>query len=319
VPVFLVCGTYVGQICTFQQPASIRETASGAASRVLRDGTVNPLSRAGWDAATRASCSWARPRRASPDTEADRRRHLIHRLVAQGKRHRIPRSDFSGLLKCSCCGSNYLIAGAKHYACASYVNGKACLNSVRVRRDAVEEALLAGIRDELLSAESVREACRRVRLRLRQKATSAVPIERIRKAEAEVANLTEALATGALRASHALAARFEAAERQLSELRACESRASTPAPSALLPDIANRYRRLARDLARSLQRTDVDRARIELGRLLGPVRVSPEIRKSGSITNKAAWKRPCCELSGRIRQQVFVVAGAGFEPATFGL
>ena len=188
---------------------------------------------------------------------------------------RQPRYLFSGLLKCGCCGSNYVIAGAKHYACASYVNGKACTNSVRVRRDAVEEALLAGIRDEMLSAESVREACRRVRLNLRQKATSAVPIERIRKAEAEVANLTEALATGALRASPALAARFEAAERQLSELRARESRASTPAPSALLPDIASRYRRLARDLARSLQKADVDRARIELGRVLGPVRVEP--------------------------------------------
>jgi hypothetical protein len=66
---------------------------------------------------------------------------------------RQPRYLFSGLLKCGCCGSNYVIAGAKHYACASYVNGKACSNSVPVRRDAVEEALLAGIRDELLSAE----------------------------------------------------------------------------------------------------------------------------------------------------------------------
>ena len=176
-------------------------------------------------------------------------------------------------MKCGQCGSNYVIAGTKHYTCASYVNGKACSNSVRVRRDAVEVALLSGIRDELLSAESVREACRRVRLRLRQKATSAVPVERIRQAEAAVANLTEALATGALRASPTLAARFEAAERELAQLKAREAQASLPASSALLPDIASRYRRLARDLARSLQRTDVDRPRIELGRLLGPVRV----------------------------------------------
>ena len=68
---------------------------------------------------------------------------------------------------------------------------------------------------------------------------------------------------------------FEEAERELARLRAREAQASVPASTVLLPDIANRYRRLARDLARSLHRTDVDRARIELGRLLGPVRVEP--------------------------------------------
>jgi hypothetical protein len=49
------------------------------------------------------------------------------------------------------------------------------------------------------------------------------------------------------------------------------------------------------------------------GAFWGRCGLSPATRKSGSITNKAAWKRPCCELSGRIRQQVFVVAGARFQ------
>lgn len=155
------------------------------------------------------------------------------------------------------------------------MNGKACSNSVRVRRDAIEEALLAGIRDELLSAGSVREACRSVRFRLRQKATTEVSVERIRQVEAEVANLTEALATGALRGSPTRAARFQAAEQELAQLMAREAQASLPASSNLLPDIASRHRRLARDLARRLQRTDVVRAGNELGRLLAPVRVEP--------------------------------------------
>ena len=117
----------------------------------------------------------------------------VRRGLAKNSAKRVgrqPRYLFSGFLKCGHCGSNYVIAGAKHYACASYVNGKACSSSVRVGGDAVEHARLAGIRDELLSAESIREACRRVRVRLREKATSAVPVERVRQAEAGVANLS---------------------------------------------------------------------------------------------------------------------------------
>ena len=45
------------------------------------------------------------------------------------------------------------------------------------------------------------------------------------------------------------------------------------AAESLLPNIANR--RMAKDLARSHQKAGVDRARMELGRLIGPVRVEP--------------------------------------------
>lgn len=188
---------------------------------------------------------------------------------------RQPRHLFSGLLKCGQCGSNYVIAGARHYACASYINGKARSNSVRLRRDLTEEALLESVRTGLLSTESVREACRRVRSRLRQRESSDASGRRLLEVEAEVANLTEALATGALRASPALAGRLVAAETQLADLMARAARVPAPCRENLLPDIANRYRRLVRDLARTLQRTDSDRARMELGRLLGPVKIEP--------------------------------------------
>ena len=146
-----------------------------------------------------------------------------------------------------------------------------------------------------------------------------MPVERIRQAEAEVANLTEALATGALRASPTLAARFEEAERELARLKAQEAQASVPVPSVLLPDIANRYRRLARDLARSLHRTDVDRARIEIGRLLGPVRVEPTDTEIRLYNEQGRLEAALLRAVGSDTTASFVVAGAGFEPATFGL
>lgn len=80
---------------------------------------------------------------------------------------------------------------------------------------------------------------------------------------------------GALRASPSLAARLATAETMLAELKARERRRTVPAGDVMIPDIASRYRRMVGDLARSLDRTDVDRARVELGRLIGPVKVEP--------------------------------------------
>jgi hypothetical protein len=48
---------------------------------------------------------------------------------------------------------------------------------------------------------------------------------------------------------------------------------ASPPDEELMPDITNRYRRLASNLVQSLRGTDVDRVRIELARLIGPIRV----------------------------------------------
>jgi site-specific DNA recombinase len=63
----------------------------------------------------------------------------------------------SGLLICDTCGSHYVIADARSYACSSYLNGGlgACANGIRVRRDAVEAAILDPIREGLLSPARV--------------------------------------------------------------------------------------------------------------------------------------------------------------------
>jgi site-specific DNA recombinase len=49
------------------------------------------------------------------------------RFVATG---RGPKYRFSGLMKCACCGANYVICGSYAYGCAANVNGgdAACSN-----------------------------------------------------------------------------------------------------------------------------------------------------------------------------------------------
>ena len=48
----------------------------------------------------------------------------------------------SGLLTCEICGSKYVMADKTHYYCSSHASGRACANTTRVRRDALEAQLL---------------------------------------------------------------------------------------------------------------------------------------------------------------------------------
>jgi site-specific DNA recombinase len=57
----------------------------------------------------------------------------------------------SGLLICDACSAHYTIANQTSYGCSSYNNGRACSNSIKVRRERIESILLDPIRKELLS------------------------------------------------------------------------------------------------------------------------------------------------------------------------
>jgi site-specific DNA recombinase len=73
------------------------------------------------------------------------------RLKAGGK----PKYLLSGLLRCAVCNAHYTITDATSYGCSSHHDGNACPNSIRVRRDRVEGALLDPIRHDLLDSARV--------------------------------------------------------------------------------------------------------------------------------------------------------------------
>lgn len=66
-----------------------------------------------------------------------------------------PKFLLSGLLKCDTCGAHYILDSAVAYRCSSYLNGNACTNKVRVRRDRVEDVLVRPIHADLLAPRRV--------------------------------------------------------------------------------------------------------------------------------------------------------------------
>lgn len=114
-----------------------------------------------------------------------------------------PKYLLSGLLICHECGSHYVIADARSYACSSYKNGGpgACSNGIRVRRDALEAAILDPVRRDLLSSERVETMAREMqryyaeRAKAQESRSTQIPHE-LQRLDARLVRLRERLQRG---------------------------------------------------------------------------------------------------------------------------
>jgi site-specific DNA recombinase len=237
---------------------------------------------------------------------------------------RSPRYLFSSLLKCGVCGSSYTIRGRTHYACGRHLDGRACSQTKGVKRAVVEPGLLHGIRAELLSDEAVQAAINAAHHVLAAQ-RPADDGKQIGKLKAEVDHLADAIAGGALRSSPALASRLANAEKALATLEAAE-----PAPKAaqMIPKLVDEYRAWVNELETILSPDglkrglvsdrDIARARAQLRRRLGGNIIVTEASDEIRFETEASVDEMSLRMAGN-GSQVFMVAGAGFEPATFGL
>src|SRR6185437_8060393 len=138
---------------------------------------------------------------------------------------RKPSFLFSGLLKCGCCGANFVMTSRTHSSCATRTHGgkAACESMIRIKRSVVEPGLLAGIKEELLAPSIIAEVGRQVREIVRQKgrerAAASDGSGRRSVLEREIENLADAIASGGLKGSAVLADRLLRAEAELRRLQ----------------------------------------------------------------------------------------------------
>jgi site-specific DNA recombinase len=242
----------------------------------------------------------------------------IREAIRRGGRG--PKYLFSGVLRCGECGSAMVVKGGKanYYGCSANKLGgaHACRNDLTVKRAIIEARLLAPIKTDLLSEEIVAEVERRYRKALERQPTK--PDEaRLQQLRAEIDNLTDAIAGGALRASPALARRLAAAEQELATLTASAQVKRAPA-TPLRPRVAERYQQMVRNLETALGK-DTNRARAIIRELVGwEIKVVPNETREHLVAQLATGTEALV-LKASGGGQTMSVPGIGLEPTTRAL
>lgn len=199
----------------------------------------------------------------------------------------------SGILRCGECGGPMVIVDRYRYGCATAKDRGTCSSRLRFARKPAEDALLAGIRSKLLTAEAFQRFERAVRSELKRSApTEATARKRLADAERVHVNILSALRAGIITPS--TRAELLAAEASLESARQALASVRSSAPANMLPRARDAWRRIVSEL--STVSVNLPAARQAIRQLLGDC-----------ITVRNDNGQPIAELAGC---QISVVAGA---------
>jgi site-specific DNA recombinase len=243
---------------------------------------------------------------------------------------------FSSLLKCGKCGSTLIIGtggGRKRkYVCSGFRNRGTCSNNLYVPQDEVEHVLLANLRDDLLRPESLEYAIEEFGSQLQARLESvsgdiAQWRSRKGKLEREIQNFTNAIAEGGY--SKSMVEAIAVREREIGAITDRLLSSSAESIERRITDIRSFVEGEIQNLA-ALLNDNSPLVKQELHKHLRSITMHPvdggggewhyEAEGSWSLlgTDKNAPREEQGAQDsdeGRLR----LVAGAGFEPATFGL
>jgi site-specific DNA recombinase len=227
------------------------------------------------------------------------------------------RTLFAGLLRCPACGGPITAVDARRYGC-NFHNDRgpaACSYNHTFKRNAVEEALLAVVRNELRSTDALAEAERALHDLLKdvtRAGASGALKARLKEVEGETERLIDAIAK--LGFSQALARRLNASEAEAAELKAEMARAEA-LPTVEPRSVLQAYEQRVEELKQLLEsESDRNRTRTLLADLLGPITLNRDGNGEWAEMEEPAQR---ITLTGSL--PLTVVARARFELATFGL
>ena len=248
---------------------------------------------------------------------------------------RRPKHLLTGKAYCGCCGGSLATIGQDYLACSAARNKGTCENGRGIRRNVVETLILDALKSRLMAPELVKEfssAFIAETNKMRAEAESGrVLVERDHASVCrKLTGLIDAIADG-FRAP-GLQTQLDDLERRKADLERRLSEPHAPQPR-LHPNLAEIYQARVTSLHDALADPASSTEAIEIIRsLIERIEVRPtdgkgfEIELIGDIANmielgletKKAAPGGAAVL-GQYRSSVKVVAGAGFEPATFRL
>ena len=242
---------------------------------------------------------------------------------------RRPKYLFSGLTKCGECGAGFIVYSREHLGCFGARGRGTCTNRLTIPRQEVEERVLRALKDKLMRKDFFEEFCREFakemnRLRMEQRAGLSGAKRDLERIKRDIQKVIEAIKAGY--AGPELKAEMDALQVRKEALLAQLAALDEP-PALLHPSMADLYRSKVEQLAQALQREDTRLEASEMLRgLIDSIVLMPEKRQlrielRGNLAAMltAAQKTRRSPETGDLLMPVQLVAGAGFEPATFGL
>ena len=244
----------------------------------------------------------------------------------------------TGLVYCGACGHPMAAVGKDYLRCSRAHRNGLCTSKASIRRNTLEELVIKALQRNLMKPDLVKEFVAAAneefnRGSAKARAERDVMEAKFIKVDKQINSLVEAIADG-LRGS-SIQAKLEMLEADRADLEAKLAEPS-PSPIRLMPNLADLYRQKVATLHESLVQDDTRTEALEIIRslidkvvvheeqggppsveLIGDIAHMIEVAMEGPETQKTTRKGVV--LSDREQSSVVVVAGAGFEPATFRL
>ena len=226
------------------------------------------------------------------------------------------RTYFGGLMKGTYCGGSIVAINATQYGCAAHKDrGTAACPGISFPRESTDKTLLGIIQNEILSGASIRriesKAKKMIAERPRRESQKAklTPLVRLEQMDKEISRLVDAIA--AVGISDALKEKLQKAETERKNLLSMQN--EKPADVIVnFDEVSKRIKKYAMNWKEALD--DVQQARKILSDLMGKIEIKVKDDGIYAEYDNAAERLLSCDGA-----YIPVVAGAGFEPTTFGL
>jgi DNA invertase Pin-like site-specific DNA recombinase len=254
------------------------------------------------------------------------------RSAEPGKRFRQfvrPKYLFTGMTKCGVCGAGFVVYYRDRLGCFGTRERGTCTNTLTIPRHDVESRVLAALQEKLLRQDFFEEFCREFakemnRLRMEQRASLSGAKRELERVQRDIRKVIEAIKAGFPLSE--LKPEMESLQERKTVLQAQLAAVDEP-PPLLHPSMGDLYRSKVEELAAALQREDTRlEASESLRGLVESIVLTPrdgqlgiELKGNLAAMLTAAENAKRSPETGDLCVPMKVVAGAGFEPATFGL
>ena len=266
------------------------------------------------------------------DAAKSKQKELEHETSGFWAKQR-PQNLFSFLLKCGECGGGFSKVSRDHYGCSAARNKGTCKNRMVIRQDELEQAVLNALQthlmDPALCAEFCQEYTRRMNeLRMEHNASLTGYRAELDKLTKRKKKIIDAIGDGEVRAAM-VKDELEAVHNRQEELKELLSQ-TEEIPVLVHPNMAHRYQREVTALVHALnegaRRTE---AATLLRSLVEKIVLVPDYARGGLQVDLYGDLAGVLAVATKQDKSLFehdplmvqdkMVAGAGFEPATFRL